>query len=77
MATLVLSPYGSRMSTGAGAIDLVINAIPIGREFTEAEVVQEVRRRKLKERGGIYEHLYSLQKRGHIRRSANGWQRLN
>lgn len=76
MAT-VMSPYGSRVTTGAGALDLVIRDIPIGREFTEAEVIDEVRRRKLPERRAVYEHLYSLQKRGHVRRSAKGWQRLN
>jgi hypothetical protein len=77
MALENLSPYGCRIGTGAASLDLVIKVIPLEQEFTEEEVAEQVRRWGLTERGAVYEHLYSLQQRGHIRRTDAGWVRIN
>ena len=69
--------YGSGEGTGAASIDIVVMDMPLGREFTEAEVVDEVRRRKLQERKAVDKHLYALRNRGFIRRSDNGWVRIS
>jgi len=71
------SPYGSGAGTGAASLDIVIREIPLGREFTEHELEQEVRARGLQERGAIREHLRSLEQRGHVQRSENGWKRVS
>jgi hypothetical protein len=67
--------YGSALGTGAASLDIVVSDIPIGREFTEAEVAAEVHRRWLPERGAIGEHVRALRNRGFIRRTDNGWVR--
>ncbi len=71
------SPYGRRPGTGAASLDVVIKNVPVGREFREEELVTEVRQRGLKERGAVREHLRALQQEGHLRRTDNGWVRLN
>ena len=67
--------YGSGEGTGAASLDIVIMGIPLGREFTEAEVREEVLRRGLPERGAVKEHLRVLRGSGFIRKSDNGWIR--
>jgi len=74
---LQTSPYGSRIGSGAGSIDIVVHAIPVGASFTVEEIEQKVREQALPERGAVYEHLRSLTMRGHICKSENGWQRIN
>jgi repressor of nif and glnA expression len=69
--------YGSGPGTGAASLDMVILDIPLGREFTEAEVTDEVRRRGLPERGAVGQHLRALRERGFIRKSDNGWVRIS
>ena len=71
------STYGSRGGSGAASIDIVVKDVPVGREFTEAEVDLEVIRRGLKRRGAISNHLRFLKKLGHVARTDNGWKRLN
>ena len=69
--------YGSGIGTGAGSIDVVVMDIPVGREFTEAEVEAEVRRRGLPDRGAKGQHLRTLKERGYIRKTDNGWARVS
>ena len=69
--------WGSGVTTGAGSLDIVILEIPIGREFTEDEIADEVRRRGLPERGAVREHLVNREKKGFVVKSANGWKRLS
>ena len=71
------TPYGSGEGTGAASVDLVVLEMPLGREFTEAEVEDEVRRRGLPERGAVYEHLRALRNRGFLRKTDTGWVRLD
>jgi hypothetical protein len=70
------TPYGSTPGTGAASLDAVIADIPLGREFTEAEVRAEVRRRRLPERSAIGQHLRALKEREYLRRTGKGWVRL-
>ena len=68
--------YGSRVGTGGASLDIVVLEIPLGREFTEAEVVDEVRRRNLPERKAVYQHFTALRNRGFVRKSADGGVRV-
>ncbi len=63
--------FGSAADSGAGAIDTVL--IEADRPLTETEIIAEVRRRKLKERGGVGSHLQSLRRRGCIVSTPAGW----
>lgn len=67
--------YGSGEGTGAASLDIVIMEIPVGREFTETEVDDEVERRGLPRRGAAGQHLRALRDRGFIRKTDNGWIR--
>ena len=72
-----MTSWGSGINTGAGSLDIVILDIPIGREFTEEEIAEEVRRRGLKERDAVYEHLYNRQEKGFVAKTDNGWKRVS
>lgn len=72
-----LTPWGSGVETGAGSLDIVMLDIPLGREFTAAEIIDEVRRRGLPERGAVREHLVNREHRGFISKTANGWKRIS
>jgi hypothetical protein len=71
------TPWGSGVNTGAGALDIVILNIPKGREFAEAEIAEEVRRRGLTVRGAVREHLDNRRKKGFVVKTPNGWRRVS
>lgn len=68
--------WGGRIDKGTGSIETVILDFQIGYEFTENQVRQEIKRRKLVNRGAIYQHLRTLSERGFIEKTAYGWKRI-
>ncbi|HUY34242.1 MAG TPA: hypothetical protein VMV69_15960 [Pirellulales bacterium] len=68
--------WGSDVNSGAGSLDIVILAIPKGREFTPEELAAEVRRRGLPERRAVREHLVNREKMGVVEKTPNGWKRI-
>ena len=72
-----LTAWGSGVNCGAGALDIVVLDIPIGREFTADEIAAEVRRRGLEPRGAVREHLVNRQKKGFVVKTDNGWRRVS
>jgi len=70
------TPWGTVADTGAGSIDIVMREFPLGREVSESEIVAAVRRKGLKERNAIPEHMGTLIKRGHVEKTDNGWKRI-
>ena len=74
--SLETTPWGGRIGKGTGSIEIVVRDIPLGREFTADEVDHEIARRGLQGRGATRRHLETLRDRGFIRRSDNGWVRI-
>lgn len=70
-----IGPYGHR--GGAGSIDFVVKDFPLDHEFSVEEVEAEVQRRGLQKREAVREHLYKLEKDGHVVRSNGSWKRLD
>lgn len=68
--------WGGSIGKGTGSIETVILDYPVGYEFTENQVRQEIKRQNLVNRGAIYQHLRTLSERGYIERTAYGWKRL-
>ena len=68
--------WGSDVNSGAGSLDIVILAIPKGREFTPEELAAEGRRRSLPAPGAIREHLVNREKIGVVEKTPNGWKRI-
>jgi hypothetical protein len=69
--------YGSGVNTKSAALDAVILDFPVDREFNESEVIEEIRRRGLPERGAVGNHLRALRDRGFLRQSGGGWVRVD
>lgn len=70
------TPWGTVTDTGAGAIDTVMREFPLGREVTEFEIIAAIKRKGLKERNAIPEHMRTLTERGHVAKTDNGWKRI-
>lgn len=68
--------WGSRIDSGAGALDIVMLDIPIGQEFTIDQIKNEVIRRSLLLRGAINEHLNRRRREGFVVKTTNGWKRV-
>jgi hypothetical protein len=68
--------WGSDVNSGGGSPDIVILAIPNGREFTSEELEAEVRRGGQPERRAVRELLVNRERMGVVEKTPNDWKRI-
>ena len=74
----IKTQWGTVENTGAGSMDIVIQSLPVGSEFTVEEIEFEIRARQLPTRGAMERHLDTLKKRGYVRKAGRvgAWKRI-
>jgi predicted HNH restriction endonuclease len=66
--------WGSIIGNGTASIEIVL--LDAAGPMSVPQIDAEIRRRRLTSRGAIYQHLKTLERKGFIRWSDDGWQKV-